>query len=60
MIWAIGNAPIIGWSTASAPEGSEGIDMRPDRVFWGVWQVDRPGPVDAVDGADEGAAIASS
>ena len=29
--------------------------MRCNRVLWGVWQVDRTGPVDHVGGADEGA-----
>ncbi len=40
-------------------QGSEVIAMRCNRVLWGVWQVDRPGPVDDVDGANEGAVNAS-
>jgi hypothetical protein len=41
-------------------QGSEVEAMRCNRVLWGVWQVDRPGPVDGVDGANEGAVNASA
>lgn len=39
----------------SNQRGSEVLAMRCNRVLWGVWQVDRSGPVDPVDGAGEGA-----